>query len=178
MVRSPLVILSHRIAMAFFLCLVPCLFILAHSIAVISIQEVGPNVVASGSGSIDLTGLAFGGTSFVGGRVDPAVARVVLSIPNSGGDYYFGSTGPATFGSSNVGQAGTTGSGDVFGVNAVGAGYIMVPTGYVSGSPLLGITTFNGATFSGLSVTPGTYVYTWGTDSLTVVIGSGVLGTE
>jgi len=47
--------------------------------------------------------------------------------------------------------------------------------GYVSGNPLSDTSTYNNATFASLGVTPGTYVWTWGTgthaDSFTLQIG-------
>src|SRR5205085_7185414 len=44
----------------------------------------------------------------------------------------------------------------------VGTGLI-VPTGYVSGTALSDTATYSGRTFATLGVTPGTYVWTWGT---------------
>jgi len=50
-----------------------------------------------------------------------------------------------------------------------------VPTGYDSGDALSDSLTFNNATFASLGVTPGTYVWTWGTglpnQNFTLVIG-------
>jgi hypothetical protein len=37
-----------------------------------------------------------------------------------------------------------------------------VPRGYVSGSPLMDTSTYDDATFASLGVTPGTFVWTWG----------------
>jgi hypothetical protein len=40
---------------------------------------------------------------------------------------------------------------------------LIVPTGYVSGNPLSDRATYSGATLANLHVTPGTYVWKWGT---------------
>ena len=54
-------------------------------------------------------------------------------------------------------------SGDFFaleeGINA----FLALPQGYVSGSALSNSMTFNSATFASLGLTPGTYVWSWGT---------------
>ena len=50
-----------------------------------------------------------------------------------------------------------------------------MPQGYVSGAALSDSMTFNNATFASLGVTPGTYVWTWGTganQNFTLVIGA------
>jgi len=51
-----------------------------------------------------------------------------------------------------------------------------VPHGYVSGTILSDSMTFNNATFASLGLTPGTYVWTWGTglenQNFTLVIES------
>ena len=51
----------------------------------------------------------------------------------------------------------------------------MVPFEYVPGDPLSGTSVYARATFASLGVTPGTYVWTWGSganaDSLTLQIG-------
>ena len=44
-----------------------------------------------------------------------------------------------------------------------GSRVLFVPSGYLSGNPLSGTSTYNNATFASLGVTPGTYVWSWGT---------------
>jgi hypothetical protein len=54
------------------------------------------------------------------------------------------------------------GSGEFVGIFAA-AGLLEVPQGYVSGRALTDSMTFNNATLASLGVTPGTYVWSWGT---------------
>jgi hypothetical protein len=42
-------------------------------------------------------------------------------------------------------------------------GLLGVPQGYVSGNPLSDTATWDSTTFASLGVTPGTYVWSWGT---------------
>jgi hypothetical protein len=118
---------------------------------IVTLQEVGPNVVASGSGAIDLTGLAF-----------------FDQLPNIPTFRYSGATGPTSFGSGNVFLANTS-SGDLVGIAGNvgpppgGIGVVTVPEGYVSGTALSDSATYSNASFAILGLTPGTYVWTWGT---------------
>ena len=50
-----------------------------------------------------------------------------------------------------------------------------MPHGYVSGAPLSDTSTYSGATFASLGVTPGRYEWTWGSganQNFTLVIGA------
>jgi hypothetical protein len=140
---------------------------------IIDIEQVGSDVVATGSGSIDLADLSFKQTSSTETGVYGPFADAAIGINNVIVDIYSGAAGPTNFGAGALYLA-SSGTGDTFG--AVGAfGYIAVPTGYVSGASLSGTSTWTAATIASLGLTPGTYVYTWGTgadaDSLTFQIG-------
>jgi hypothetical protein len=54
-------------------------------------------------------------------------------------------------------------------------GFLFVPEGYVSGAALSHSMAFNNATFASLGLTPGTYVWSWGTglpsQNFTLIIG-------
>jgi len=128
----------------------------------VTLQQVGANVVATGSGAIDLTGLNFGTTLTNGQALIVANEAQIFTGPTSltSFDLYTGLSGPTDFGSGFVKFA-NSGSGDLVGIGAFEL--LIVPHGYISGNPLSDSMTFNNATFSSLGVTPGTYVWTWGT---------------
>jgi hypothetical protein len=138
-----------------------------------TLEQVGSNVVETGSGSFDLTGL----TLPAGSPTPPQQSYIqpnvgVLFIDSfAEGQTYQSVTGPATFGVGGLGYVSSSG-GNVVGING-GAGYIYVPFGYHSGTPLSNTATWNGATFASLGLTPGTYNWTWdgGADSFTLQIG-------
>jgi hypothetical protein len=121
--------------------------------------------VATGSGSIDLTGLTFFGSESGPAGLYPgdAVARMGSTL---GTDYsaYTGATGPSSFGSGRLTLA-SSGSGDTFGVEGSGGSagiFIDVPQNYVSNTALSATDDYDNQTLASLGLTPGTYVYTWG----------------
>jgi hypothetical protein len=140
----------------------------------ITLEKMGANVVATGSGAINLTGLTF----LTQGSAAHGISGENGSIAfgESPLDIYRGITGPTHFGTGSF-VAGNDFSGDSFGIFGFG-GLISVPEGYVSGNPLSASMTFNNATFASLGVRQGTFVWSWGTglsnQSLTLIIGSGV----
>jgi hypothetical protein len=146
---------------------------------VVDLTQQGGNVVATGSGPIDLTGLTFfSADNFSGpeltpnGGDDPFNMDILTGPRGQPFDIYTGLTGPASFGSGG-GAGGDNASGDFVGM--VGASDLYVPQGYVSDSPLSDTATYDGQTFSSLGATPGTYKWTWGTgpnQNFTLVIGT------
>jgi hypothetical protein len=135
---------------------------------IVTLQEVGPNVVASGSGAIDLTGLAFfDQLPNIPSFVSAAFGVIDTGLP-ANTFRYSGATGPTSFGSGNVFLANTS-SGDLVGIAGNvgpppgGIGVVTVPEGYVSGTALSDSATYSNASFAILGLTPGTYVWTWGT---------------
>jgi hypothetical protein len=135
----------------------------------VTLQQVGPNVVATGSGAIDLTGLTFSrsnpfdpgiGASFI--QTGPTSSRVDLySNPNLSLLSGFGSGG---------GTGANSGSGDSVGINIVRHNpwgippglFLNVPEDYVSGTALSDMAIYSGETLATLQVIPGTYVWKWG----------------
>ena len=126
----------------------------------ITIEQVGPNVVATGTGAINLAGLSFFNPGSVGtASVWPVTGRISMSSMSGGNaDTYIGFTGPSSFGGGDVALANFS-SGDVF---AFDLDAMFLPSGYVSGNPLSDMAIYFTATVASLGLTPGTYVWTWG----------------
>jgi PEP-CTERM motif len=94
---------------------------------------------------------------------------VALSV-----DFYESISGPSQFGTVSQDVPASIASGDTFGI--IDASTLIVPSGYVTGTQLSGTSTFANQTFVTLGVTPGTYVWAWGSrasaDSLTLQNGA------
>jgi hypothetical protein len=137
----------------------------------VTLEQVGSNVVATGSGAIDLTGLQLFLSISGVPAMFPAFGLIQTGAAGPMG-VYIGVTGPTSFGSGGLFFA-NSGSGDFVGI---GPSFISVPLFYVSGSALSSSATWNNASFASLGVTPGTYVWTWGTglpnQNFTLRIGS------
>jgi hypothetical protein len=147
----------------------------AQAAYVVTLQQAGANVVASGTGSINLTDLNLFGQngSTLAAAIFPSIGVIVTGPAASEAlDSYSGYSGPTGFGSF-VFTAGDSGSGNIVGINNAGH-TLFVPAGYVSGNALSDSSTYDNQTLAGLGATPGTYVWTWGTganaDSFTLDI--------
>jgi len=137
----------------------------------VTLQQVGPDVVATGSGAINLHGLTFYQSSSQNPVIKPfggigfyGFSQISTGPTSSSVDVYFGGSGPTSFGGAGSVSA-SSGSGDMVGIFAgdyLGVS-VSVPTGYVSGTALSDSATYSGTTLADLGVTPGTYVWTWGT---------------
>ena len=145
----------------------------------VTLEQMGADVVANGSGAINLTGLVFFGSgSFFITTLVPSLGRITTGPPPSGigsVDLYRVFSGPANFGSGSQHNATESlSSGNFVGIQA-SVNELFVPHGYISNSALSSSATWTGATFASLGVTPGTYVWTWGTglpnQNFTLIIG-------
>ena len=129
---------------------------------IVTLTQQGSDVVATGTGAIDLTGLRFvaNTTSFAG--LNPSLADISTgSTFGSATSFFNGFTGPTSFGGGGTTFA-SSGSGDLVDLLAAG-NQLYVPQGYVSGNPLSDTSTYNNQTFASLGVTPGIYEWIWGT---------------
>lgn len=143
---------------------------------IVTLAQEGSNVVASGSGTIDLAGLIFVGSGSgdeagISGGLGIVVVGPVNFQPSDG---YGGFSGPTSFGILGLITA-SSGSGDRIGIDQ-DSGELFVPMGYVSGSTLSSSATWDNKTFTSLGVTPGTYIWNWGSgataDSFTLNIAA------
>ena len=134
----------------------------AAAMFIVDIAQQGGNVVATGSGTIDLTAL----TACCGSNPPPDInaqlGRLALGASGLVGEAWTGNTfhGPVNFGSGGLFLA-TSGTGDHVEMAPTNS-FIAVPTGYVSGAALSDSATWNTATVSSLGLTPGTYTWAWG----------------
>ena len=132
---------------------------LARGTMIITCTQTGSDVVCTVGGSVDLSALSLGYTGGSKGNVNPAAGVVAVGPPVfSDIDVYPGipnvpfGPGAETLPSIGTGLAYGTGSTNLY-----------VPAGYVSGATLPpSSSTYSGASLSSLGITPGTYVWNWG----------------
>jgi hypothetical protein len=138
----------------------------------VTLEQQGPDVVATGSGSIDLTDISFFAVGNAQAGVFPLAGRILTGPTSATADLYTGFSGPASFGGGGPTFA-NSGSGDTASI-LVASGFISVPAGYAAGNPLSDTSTYDNTTLADLGATPGTYVWIWGTgvhaDSFTLQI--------
>jgi hypothetical protein len=144
----------------------------AEAAYIMTVEQAGSNVVATGSGSIDVTALIrYNSESAQAGILNGV--GIVIGSPGTSQEYVVIS-GPYSFASDLGALPASDGSGPDVGVFTNFA--VIVPDGYVSGASLgTSTATWDNTTLAALGVTDGTYTWTWGTganaDSLTLDIG-------
>ena len=143
----------------------------ANAAYTITLSESGGDVVASASGSINLTALTLNNNANLRAYVEPSAPAIVVGpAALTAATTYDGVAGPANFGAGAFLVA-NSGTGSIAGLDHSS---VIVPNGYVSGSAISGTATWTGATLASLGITPGTYTWTWGTgpdaDSLTLQV--------
>ena len=141
----------------------------------VTLAQMGSNVVATGTGAINLTGLTFDIIVSPATGLNASSGTINMGQSNVNVPGYTGLNGPTSFGSGGLFNASTS-SGDLFGrFTTQFGGPLFVPFLYTSGDPLANSMTFDNATFASLGVTPGTYEWTWGTglrnQNFTLIIG-------
>ena len=169
------VALVATMAIDFGLCALP-----VQAAYIITVEQVGSDVVATGSGSINFDALAVYGDELGSSLLEASGGAIIVGPTTETDDtFYSGITGPITFGGGGEFLA-DSGDGGIVGLGTFdepSGGVVAVPQAYVSGTPLgTSTATFTDATISGLGLTPGAYVWTWGdgatADSFTIDISS------
>ena len=124
----------------------------------VTLGQVGANVVATGNGAIDLTGLNFFGSSIQEEALIQPFFATIRTGASAPVDIYTGATGPRNFGSGFFTPADSS-SGDAV---AISGSALFVPQNYISGQPLSDTATYFNATFVSLGARGGLYEWTWG----------------
>jgi PEP-CTERM motif len=142
-------------------------------------------VTATGIGSINFDALDLYGDELGSSLLEASGGAIIVGPTTDTDDtFYSGITGPADFGPGDEFLA-DMGDGAIVGLGTfdqTSGGVVAVPQGYVSGASLgTSTATWSGATITGLGLTPGSYVWTWGdgptTDSFTLdIIDNGIPG--
>ena len=140
----------------------------------VTITQVGPDVVWSGSGSFNLTALTSSGTGSVSSGFNAGQAIWAIGVSGLTDTYSGVTTYPTTFGIGGVGVTSSLGS--IFGILPGGSGRLLyVPSGYVSNTTISGSATYASQTIAGMGLTSGTYTWSWGsggnTSTLVMIIG-------
>jgi PEP-CTERM motif len=143
---------------------------------IVTFSQAGSDVDAIGGGVIDLAGLTFVTSGSTVPQVAPTFATEAAGTSGPV-DEYSGVSGPFSFGPGVFTDA-TTGAGDLVGVQVLrgSPGFIVVPAGYASGAALSDTATYANQSFTSLGLTPGVYVYNFGsgTDAGTFTVRVGV----
>lgn len=146
----------------------------------ITIEQVGSDVVATGSGSINFDALTLYGDELGSSLLEASGGAIIVGPTAETDDtFYSGVAGPIAFGTGDEFLA-DSGGGGIVGLGTFdepSGGVVAVPQGYVSGAPLgTSTATWTDTTISGLGLTPGSFVWTWGdgatVDSFTLDISS------
>lgn len=142
----------------------------------IVIRNSGSDLLATYSGSVNLTGLTLstsGSATAAMGANDTVLFATVSGVGLISSNIYTGLTNFPTVplatifaaASANTGKAG-------FGIQTLsgGIGRVFAPDDYTSGSPISATQTFSGQSVSSLGLKPGVYEWVWNSDKVIVSI--------
>jgi hypothetical protein len=137
---------------------------------VVDFNEVGPNVVATGTGSIDTADLTLGDTGLVAageGMIPVLGALFITPGSEANATQWLFSGGPTSFGTGgNSDASAESGDSFVFAPTSPSQFQFLLPGDYVSGAPLSDTETWTNATFASLGLVDGSsFVWTWGSGS-------------
>ena len=143
----------------------------------VTVKEVGSDVVWSGAGTLNLTNLTVENTTNMSPGYQANQAIWACGSSNSPSDFYGGAAFtiyPLAFDVFGAFVPPYSGEGSTFGiVPSLSPRAVVVPTGYVSNTYISGSTLYQNTTIASMGLSGGTYVYSWGIDSMTLIIGNG-----
>lgn len=142
----------------------------AQAAITINVVEVGANVVATGSGSFTSPGVPNGGLANYSITINASRGAVLVGAQIPTNRYYI-LTPVRTFGTQSSFYFPVASAGDAFGVYGQD-GALFLPAGYVSGQSLSGSATYGNQTLASMGLSVGTYVFSSGTDTVTINIGA------
>lgn len=148
----------------------------SQAVYTIQLVEVGGDVVATGSGSLNMTAVDIKTQALHSAFIIPSASWLIVGqTVGTQVDYYLmqNFVAPLSIGTNSNLLYATGGSGGNVGVSLSG---VTVPKDYVSGTPLPATTsTWAGASLASLGITPGTYTWSWGSgaDADSVVLYAG-----
>jgi len=132
---------------------------------IVSVSQVGPDVVWSGSGSFNLAALSLV-SSGNNGSAFSALAGIWAVGPTTSCQRYGGAslTGYSNTFGNNLVVPTPISSGSTFGITVGGVTnrVVIVPSGYTSNTVISGTATYPSATIASMGLTPGTYTWAWG----------------
>jgi hypothetical protein len=157
----------------------------AHAIVHLRVQQVGPSVVISGSGSANTTALTPAGSdgSWTNLLSDAQAYAGPGAFSDGNVSLWGGLLGPLVVGNDpSVFEIPASGSGDLFGILAndgTNISLLVLPDGYLSGSSLSGSSIFSGANLSQLGLLPGQIsTWSWGSGATADSLRLEVLAPE
>jgi hypothetical protein len=135
------------------------------SAVTVTFRVVGPDVVATYRGALNLSGLPAESLAVSTTRSDgvwPDLGKIGLGAGDRM-DVYTGISGPSSFGGDRTIRRPSESTGGFFGFNMLfGRNQLLVPAGYVSGNNLEGSTTWYGSSLDEMGLTNGSFQWTWG----------------
>lgn len=146
----------------------------AEAALTITASEIGGNVVFSGAGSIDITGLTYNSDHTLSSIMSPEDGFVAFAAATTS-VYISPSLGVVAFGPGVTAASDSVLGNEFIIYSDASSGLIGVPVGYSSGDPLSFSATFNGSTMASLGMTPGTYQWTLPSDTVTLNVGAAVV---
>ena len=147
----------------------------AKSMVLIDVTQSGGGVDVTAAGNLDLTGATFDHEQAYSTGIIPGGANWYIALGTTPGmDWYQLTSVSLPYGTSGTYYTSGVTSGDAFsiwGFNG-GAPLVGVSSGYTSGSAISASMTLAGETIAGMTLIPGTYLFTLPNDTITLNISA------